>query len=353
MNKELIHITKKLISFQTTQDKEEIKKCFNFIKKEMKGFKIKEYNINGKRSLVIFLGRDRKKFDIILNGHIDVVPAEKNEFKPKIKNGKIYGRGSYDMKSGCAIGILLMKKLRPKNVALILTSDEEIGGENGTGFLVKKGYRAKFVIVLEGTKEKVVAERKGVLRLSITAKGKSVHASKPWDGINAIEKLINCYLDIKKTFPKITKKSSYEKKWQRTINLGVIRGGDVVNKVPDYAEMGIDIRFNRKENPKKILNKIKLISRKHKCSVKIDHISPITFTDIKNIYVKKILESSKLKIKKQLGASDSRFFSEKGMPVVDIGPKGKNVHAKGEFVYIKSMEKIYKILEKFISELKS
>jgi len=351
LEKELIALTGKLISFETvTDNKKEIEKCFNFIKKQLKNFFIKEYIFNGKKSIAISLAKKKKKFNIILIGHLDVVPAEKKDFKPRTKSGKIYGRGSADMKAGVAISILILKNLRPKNVLLLLTSDEEIGGHNGTNYLAKK-YKGDFVLSPEAGKGGITTKEKGVIWLKIKAKGKANHASTPWLGSNAIEKLISTYQEIKKMFPEIKAKDSFEKKWQKTINLGMIKGGSsAFNKIPDEAEAGIDIRYSEKSNPDKIIKIIKRVAKKNNCSVQIIEKEPMLLTK-ENRYLKLLKKISGIKEKSEFGSSDVRYFSNKGISAVDFSVTGGNWHAEDEYVNIKSMLKIYKVIEKFIQTL--
>ncbi|HNS32165.1 MAG TPA: M20 family metallopeptidase [bacterium] len=353
---QLADITCKLVSFQTTEDKpQEVEKAYSYIKGFLKGcnVSIKEYEKEGKRSLVIHHGRqkDKKNFKIIFLCHIDVVPARKELFVPRVSGGRIYGRGAYDMKAGCAVGLMLMKNVNSGDFAVIYTSDEEIGGKNGTAFLVDKGYRADFVIALESTDCKVVSERKGVLRIIVSSKGKSVHSSVPWEGVNALDKLISAYMEIRKKFPSITSGSSEKEKFQKTLNLALVKGGDVFNKVPDDAYMYLDVRYSRRDSPKEILSFIKKISKKHKCMVTSAWQTPTLFTSEKNEYLQKLVKIGKCKITRRHGASDCRYFSRIGVPAVDMGAKGRYHHGDGEYLEINSLKRVYDMLEKFLNDI--
>ena len=96
---------------------------------------------NEKPSLIVqnFEGRHA---DVVLNGHIDVVPpSQEEQFSPYEKHGKLYARGAGDMKAGIALMVELMKeicekKLTSKKVMLMITSDEEVGGFDGVQYLV-------------------------------------------------------------------------------------------------------------------------------------------------------------------------------------------------------------------------
>src|SRR3989338_3154557 len=149
---EIIGLTKQLISFRTTADRtDEIKKCIDFIQKSLRGqdLYVKRHESNGKLSLWISFNR-KKKQKIILNCHIDIVDGQDAQFQGKVKNNILYGKGAYDMKAAAAIFMTLMKhfsqmKNKP-SIGLMVVSDEETGGLNGTKYLIKKGYKCDFCI---------------------------------------------------------------------------------------------------------------------------------------------------------------------------------------------------------------
>lgn len=359
IKKELIKLTKDLIKFKTTSDKpEEVKKCMKYIKDYLKDSDviIKEYINNNKRSLYISY-TNSKKPKLLLNGHIDVVPCDKEQYIPIIKDNKIYGRGAVDMKAGVAAYLLLIKELskldKKPNLGLMIVSDEEIGGFDGTEYLIEeKGYSADFVIaaepghVSEDTFNIITAE-KGVLWLKIKTKGKSCHGSRPWLGENAIEKIISKVQEIKNFYEKTTENN----RWKTTVNLGTIKGGDTTNKVPEEAEVTLDIRYTEENSIQEILEKVNKISDievevLEECQMLINPDN----TDIINLLKKVVEEYSgkEVKLCKEHGASDLRFTSSKGIPSVIFGPYGSNYHGKGEYVSILSLEKHYKALKLFI-----
>ncbi|MCS6956317.1 MAG: ArgE/DapE family deacylase [Patescibacteria group bacterium] len=362
MIEKIIEITKKLISFKTTSDNyEELNKALLYISDMFKKFnkvKIYKYKSNKKPSLVITnLKNKDRSFDYILNGHIDVVPAKyQNAFNPMIKNNKLYGRGAMDMKSEiavmCVVFMNLIELKTNKKIALMITSDEETGGFDGTRYLVEDvGYRAKCVILPDdGFYHKITIKEKGVLHLKIIAKGKSAHGSRPWLGKNSIEEIINIFMEIKKIFPKKFNKN----KWINTLNIGKINGGMATNVVPDYAEAYLDVRFINKNDKTKIIEKIKKILKKYKNS----HYQIIVegdplINDLNNFYIKKFLKiANKHKIKFNYhyghGASDGRFFSKYNIPVIMWRPKSSEAHINNEWVDIKSLEKYYQILKEFL-----
>ena len=350
-------LLEKLISFESDQYHSiKIKKCFDYVVDDLRkaGLKLKTYSSNGKPSLIA--GRKLKKhYRYILNGHLDVVPADyKNAFKPVVKNSRLYGRGAADMKGPDAVLIELMKDADLKNadVGLMLNSDEEIGGYNGADYLLnKKGYSCDCVVVPDGGDNfRLVLAEKGVIQMKITARGKAAHGSRPWLGENAIEKLLNIFREIKKEVP-----NTYpENRWLPTVNLGLIKGGDVINKVPDRAQMYLDFRYPRPFQKQKILNLLKETCRNDK-SVRYAVVSEgaVMVTPKNDKYIKKIIKTAKkqkikLKTTKEHGASDGRFFSAKGIPVIMFKPVCSQPHIDNEWIDLKSLDKFYRILKDFL-----
>ena len=361
MKENLVSLTKTLIKYQTTKENlEEKEKIVDFCFNELKKFSqyIKIFRSQNLPSLVANLKKEKNP-KVFLVGHLDVVPAKKEEFLPKIKGDRLYGRGSFDMKGACAVMIELFKyfakKEKKPSLGIILTTDEEIGGENGVGYLLKKErFKSKLAVVLDGggAPWKVVLKEKGVLHLEIETKGKSAHGAYPFKGDNAIDHLIRIYLKIRKFIPELKKKE-----WKTSMNLGKIEGGDAPNKVPDRAKMYLDIRYVKKDEWKKILEKIKEVAKKEKGKLKILSFGyPLiveknaSYIKLYREIVKKILKK-KIKFERMCGATDGRFFYQKGIPVLMTQPYGKNLHAENEWVSIKSLFDLYEVLRVFLEKI--
>ncbi len=349
VKKEVTALAKQLIEFKSTKENPtELKKCLNFCADYLKRYgKVKKFEFKGKPSLVATYGKTSP--DIFLVGHLDVVEAPDKQFEPKVKGKKLFGRGAIDMKGGDAIMMVLFKelaKLKP-SLGIMLTTDEEIGGFNGVGELVKK-YESKFAIAVEPSLTKdldIVVKHKGTLWLKLKAKGKAAHGSMPWLGINAIDKLIIAYEQIRDKFHELVPNT-----WAPTINLGQISGGEAPNKVPDYAEAIVDIRWNEKFDKERFLNEIKNVD----VVIEVVEYSPMLSNDDDNQYIK-LLQTcvekqmrKKCELIKEYGATDMRFYSEKGIPAVSFGPYGEHYHALGEYLDLNSIKNTYNSLKEFV-----
>lgn len=368
MQMEITELTKKLIGFKTVNGRiEEFDNCIDFIKgyfkPQIESGKIflDEYEKNNLRSIV-FSNRKTIKPEIILNGHIDVVNAEDKDFSPRIKGGKLYGRGAADMKSEVATMMIAFKEIvennLKKSVSLMLTSDEEQSGKSGVEYLINEiGYRSNVAVVPDGGHNfELVVKEKGGFWIKVAANGKSAHGSRTWLGENAILKLMKFYYELEEMFPPL-KKSKLLYQDGVSINLGKMQGGKSINSVPDSAEMFLDIRYSEKIHKSEIIRTLRRLSRKRKLSFEVTDVVEMLETDPENPYLEKFKDIAKktiykpISIAKASGASDARFFSEHRIPVIIMAPNCGNKHGKDEWVEIKSLEKFYNILTQFIKEI--
>src|SRR3989344_4918360 len=197
---------KKLISFQSvSRDQKTNRQVLAWVKKEITGLPVFTYSFesNGFPSLIIGT-RKTKTPDVCLLAHVDVVDGSAEMFRPQKIGSRLYGRGTFDMKFAAACYIELLKDLKNLeryDLAVVLTSDEELGGRDGAGALVKKGLRPKVVVLPDGGENWTVQRgAKGIYQLEVEVRGKSGHSSRPWTGQNAIEELTTFISDLKRKF---------------------------------------------------------------------------------------------------------------------------------------------------------
>jgi acetylornithine deacetylase len=187
---------------------------------------------------------------ILLNGHIDVVPEgdrkdwKHDPFSGLLEDGKLYGRGSTDMKGGTVSLILAMEAiiqsgLQLKGDVIFQSVIEEESGGAGTLAAVLRGYTADAAIIPEPTNMKLFPKQQGSMWFRITVKGRSAHGGTRYEGINAIEKAMLVITKLQELEGKRNEKIS-EPLYQNTlipvpINIGKIYSGEWPSSVPDLA----------------------------------------------------------------------------------------------------------------------
>ncbi|PLR79689.1 succinyl-diaminopimelate desuccinylase [Bacillus canaveralius] len=315
------------------------------------GLKTEIIENNGYRMAVCEIGRGEKT--IVFNGHVDVVRGRKEQYIPAVEDGRLYGRGAADMKAGVAAMMCILVQIKdddiPYKIQLQIVSDEEDGGLNCSGYLVENGYRGDFVICSEPTQLGIAIQAKGVLRLDIELRGKSAHGSRPWEGINAIEKAWQVYSKILEL--PFTKESSAFYK-APSINLAKISGGEAYNKVPDLCTLSLDIRYLPTQNKDEIVKEIEAVTDG---DVFVNLVgSPVHTKDddpfVSNL--RSVVEkhaNRQATIFGQHGSADTVFFSHHGIPAIEFGPSGANWHGDDEYVEIDSIKTYQQILIDFVT----
>jgi succinyl-diaminopimelate desuccinylase len=350
---EIVQLTKDLVRFKTMHSKpDEIQACAAFIEGFLKeaGIRYRRVDHDGVPSI---LAGPRDDFaPVLLMAHMDVVDAPDELFEPVVKDDKLYGRGTIDDKYAVALSLVLLKTqfqaLRGRNkgqedlpFGILLTGDEEIGGHRGARHVLET-FRTDFCIALDGgCVEKIVVKEKGVIRLKLISRGKSAHGARPWLGENAIEKLIEDYLQIKRYF-----QESSPEHWHRTMNFSVIHAGKSTNQVPNFAEAVFDVRYTENDDMDRLIEKIQ---KKIDGELRVEIKEPL-FQSGDSPYLDSLLEiAKKTKVGFEHGASDARFLAEYGMTGIVWGADGdQSQHSEQEHVNIPSVYTLYGILDEFL-----
>lgn len=351
-----IEITKELIKIDSSNLKD-ANKAIDFCEGILlsHGLKTEIIENNGFKTLICTIGSGDKK--IILNGHLDIVPGKAEQFVPYIEDGKLFGRGSADMKAGAAAMLTTMLKLKNEDLncklQLQLVTDEETGGFNCSKYLVDNGFRGDFVICGEPTQLGIGVQAKGILQIYLEFFGKSAHGSRPWQGTNAIIKAYEAFNAILE-LPFAKEKSKLYN--CPSINLSKIEGGDVYNKVPAYCKMCLDIRFLPGQDPQEIIRQIEDAAS---VKVNIHSIGDAVKTKVDDLYVVKLsqaitkITNNNVEIFGQHGSADTRFYSKYDIPAVEFGPTGQNWHGDDEFVMVDSIYTYEQMLIDFILNINS
>lgn len=319
---------------------------------EERGIKVNVLENEGHKMLVAEVGQGDET--LIWNGHLDIVPGKKEQFDPYIEGDKVFGRGSADMKGGCAammeafVGISKHADRLTKKVQLHLVTDEESGGSKTSKYLVQQGYTGDFVICGEPTFLKIGLQAKGISQFFITFHGKGAHGSRPWEGDNAILQSHKFHeLLIQQEW---TKESTdyYE---HPSINLARISGGDRFNMVPDTCEVGYDIRFVPGQTVEFVEEQLKALLDEHfpRAEIRRRGISPAVTTSHQDPRISQLLDIMKdeTELMGQHGSADTRHYAVTGAGAIEFGPAGGDWHGPGEFVSISSMERYRDVLMEF------
>jgi acetylornithine deacetylase/succinyl-diaminopimelate desuccinylase family protein len=196
-------------------------------------------------------------FSVLFEAHQDTVPVDAMTVEPfgaRIEHGKMYGRGSCDVKAGGSVMLAAFARLvreKPPGsaaVTLAFTVDEE-HTFLGIQELMTSGFRADYAIVAEPTLLNIVNAHKGVVRWHLETAGRACHSSRPEQGINAIYRMGRLLNGIEEYANKLRSLPPDAVLGPRTLSVGRITGGVSANTVPDICRIDIDRRLIPGENP--------------------------------------------------------------------------------------------------------
>jgi acetylornithine deacetylase/succinyl-diaminopimelate desuccinylase family protein len=199
------------------------------------------------------------------DSHIDTVSAEGMAFEPfegRVEGDVLYGRGASDDKGSLAAmmgALMAVAKGGSKpaaTVVLTATADEEYRMTGLLG-LLESGMTARAAIVGEPTALEVIVAHKGFSRFTIATRGKSVHSSRPEEGVNAIYRMARVVTALEAYAKRGVGRDTHPMLGKATLSVGVIRGGLHVNVVPDRCEIDVDRRLLPGEEVRRALNDVR------------------------------------------------------------------------------------------------
>jgi len=317
---------------------------------------------------------EKGKPRLIFYGHIDVVPAEGwDAFKPRVEEGKVYGRGTADMKGGIVALLMAMESLKGKHfdfdTSVMITTDEEFSQASQIQYLRQylEPVSGAYFFSLDSSFGYVSIAGLGALQVDIKVRGKSVHSGLSHLGENAIEKatlLIQALLDLKHTVEH--RKSSVAthpdtklNRMEARLNINMIKGGIKTNVIPDECLISVDRRLIPEENlddaRKELLDTLSSVPGVTWQLERVFGIPTVPPCDdpvvdrLANIIADTIGEGNRFG---EMGSGDlSHIVATWGCKAFGLGVIRTecNIHGKEEFVYLRDIEDVAKIVARFLS----
>lgn len=324
-------------------------------------------------------GRDRSR-RVVLEAHMDTVSTSGMEVDPlaaELRDGMLFGRGACDTKGGLAAmmhataAVANESEPPPCDVLLAAVIDEEYTYRGVTRFCAGAGpdpsadqpLVAEAAIVAEPTSLAPVIASKGLVRFTIRTRGRAAHSAKPHLGINAIEQMARVIIALQADTAHLAN-TRHPLLGCPTCNIGVIRGGEQINFVPDNCEIDID----RRMLPGESFDAVLAHYRQLLAAIAVDDnnfdavIEPPMLTDLP-------LETdpdsravrSICRILQSLGihdepigvpfCSDASKFGALGIPSIIMGPGSiDQAHASVEYVDCEQVVRAVEVYRRFLSE---
>ncbi len=249
----VVDLTRELIRFQSVNPPGNEQPAAEYLTQRLRelGLEAEIDEVETGRANVIARLRGQGPGHLVFTGHIDVVPPGGQKwtygpFDADLVDGKIYGRGSADMKGGVASIVTAMAALaacdfQPRADIILAATCGEEAGMLGARAMADRGslQGARYLVVAEPSNLDVFIGEKGVLWVKIRALGRTGHGSMPWLGINAVSYMARLIPRLEE-YPFPFEESDLLGK--PTISVNMIEGGNKVNVVPDLCELTLDLR---------------------------------------------------------------------------------------------------------------
>lgn len=364
---DLIKTIEDLIRFKTeTGNAPEIDKCLEYIRASFDGTGavVKIERFEDASPVIYIANNDDMRQNALVLGHIDVVKAADEMFEPYIKDGKMYGRGTLDMKSFAAVAMnsmhyVLEHKL-PVKFGVILSTDEEKGSKSTHAFLARYPELNADVVLdndVGGDIGEIINKCKNPVFVKLLATGKSAHGSTPWDGLDANEMLMRTMANLRQYYPYFDINSGKpENTWIDTVHAAKIGGGEVSNIISSSAYALLDFRLTENSTLAGLEENLR-----KSCTAGVNYeivsvSTPVVMSeDNPQILAYKALAEKimgrKIKFVQIGGATDARLFADKGATVIMHSGTGEGMHADGEYVVIQSVEELAKIQIEYLKGL--
>ena len=349
-----------LLSIQSTADRPaELNRALDFAVDFVgPGFTVERFESGGKPSALLYVAAERpRRFQVILNAHLDVVPAEPAQFRPRRDGDRLYARGAQDMKVSALVQTQVFRELArtvPYPLALQLVTDEEVGGRNGTLHQIDQGVGGEFVVIGESSGLRIVTDSKGMITATLRAVGRGGHSAYPWFADNALVKLHRTLDRLLAAYPVPT-----EEAWRTTVNVAKIETPNQArNQIPALAEAWLDLRFPPEDSDlngktaEEITAHLAAFCEPGVTAV-VDLADPPHHANRDRPEIRRLREAAadrgyRADFLRKHGAADGRFYYQRGIDAVIFGIGGDGLHGPDEYADTTTIAPYYRALTDFL-----
>jgi acetylornithine deacetylase len=315
---------------------------------------------------------------VVLSGHTDVVPVDgqpwhTDPFTLTERDGRLYGRGTCDMKAFTAIALSLVPEMQALTspIHLALSYDEEVGCLGAPRMIEQLKTQIptpSAVVVGEPTEMKLVTAHKGLMAHRTTVRGHEAHSSQTHRGVSAVmtaSRLITHLDDMARTLRAQTSSNTgFEPAWT-TIHVGTVQGGTAINIISRHCEFTWDLRNIPDDDPQELLDRFQHFYEE-KVLPEMHDVDPETRIDTTIMARVPALRhepaSAAVKLVQDLTSETAMFkvpfaaeagqFQEAGFPTVICGPGSiDQAHQRDEFISIEQLDKGVDFMRRLIAHL--
>lgn len=306
-------------------------------------------------ALGVLRGRAKGK-SLMLNGHLDTVGVAGMEdpFSALVEDGRLYGRGSEDMKSGlaaalAAVEVLAREGLSGGEVVVAAVADEEFKSI-GTRALLDGGARTDAAIVMEPTKLAVVTAHKGFAWAEVVTEGLAAHGSRPGEGRDAIAAMGRVLGEIEALQSTLDAAPGHPLVGHGSVHASLISGGQELSSYPAQCRLSLERRLVPGEDGaafdqelSQILARLSGRDPKFRARYELGYSAQPFEVSREAPWARKVVGwarhvlGSQAEFGVQSYWTDAALLAEAGIETVLFGPSGEGLHSAREFVDLESV----------------
>ena len=302
---------------------------------------------------------------LLLNGHLDTVGVSgmTEPFSGAVREGRLYGRGAADMKSGVACILAVAAELAsgsiPGELIVALTADEE-HASIGMDALVGSGVAADAAVVCEPTGLAVMPAHKGFLWIDVRVAGRAAHGSRPDAGIDAIAHMGHLLVAFEEEAERLGGETGHPLLGPASLHAGTIRGGSAPSVYPDRCHLVVERRTLPGETAATVMDETARVvaAARRRCPELDASVEPGLFRAATEVPVSSSLVNGLRRACARAGLPgdvrgmsawvDACFLNESGTPAVCFGPGSiAQAHTADEWVSVAEIETCAQVLTDF------
>jgi acetylornithine deacetylase len=317
---------------------------------------------------------------IVLSGHTDVVPVDgqnwdSDPFKPEIRDGLLYGRGTADMKGFIGASLTMLPAMQAAKLAkpihFALSFDEEVGCAGAPlmiAELQKRGLAPDGCIVGEPTSMRPVIAHKGINVYNCCVRGFAAHSSLTPKGLNAIEYAARLICFIRDVADEFRANGPFDEQYDvpfTTAQTSTIKGGNAINTVPAECNFAFEFRNLPTLDPEPIVKRIETYARETllpkmrkehaAAAIEISRMASAPGLDASEqaaiSQLVRALTANQEKRKVAYG-TEAGLFEAAGVPSIVCGPGNiEQAHKANEYVSLEQLAACEAFLAKFIHSM--
>ncbi|WP_457567266.1 succinyl-diaminopimelate desuccinylase [Desulfurobacterium sp.] len=354
---ELLELTRKLVEIPSVYGNEKEIADFteSFIRKNAPSLTVNRIS----NTIIACSRREADKPTLALVGHLDTVPGT-NDYTGQVKDGKLYGLGASDMKSGDAVILKIIEEIEKGNIKPVFNMiyifyEKEEGPYLESG-LIPLYERFKnllekidLAVILEPTDNAVQVGCLGVIHCGMVFRGKRAHSARPWQGENAIHKGWKLLKILSEKKPE--KYEFHGLSYYEVMNATMVDFTGGRNIIPDTFTVNVNYRFSPSKTLEDAVKDLENLGKEAGADeLKWRDLSPSGRVCLDNPLLKDLINRFNLKVEPKQAWTDVARFSHWGIDAVNFGPgQPSQAHQKNEYVKVEKIEENFKILSKFIA----